>query len=124
MGAKHGCFYVKVRKSSSYRAGHQVQLLFQISQHLRDKQLIDILVKFFGSGRIEKDPRRPLVNLRLEKFYIDIDSKIIPFFFDKYLLQGSKLLDYRDFCKVASLMKNNSHLTSSLSNGAGPLSLS
>ena len=97
------------KKSSTNSVGYKVQLLSQITQHSRDRQLLDNLIKYFGCGKIEIDPRRSVSNFRLEKF-TDIDSKIIPFF-DKYLLQGSKLLDYRDFCKVARLMKNKSHLT-------------
>ena len=104
------CFYVKLRKSSSYRVGYRVELLFQITQHFRDKQLMESLVKYFVCGRIEIDKRGPAVNYRLIGFK-NMDSTIIPFF-DKYLLQGSKLLDYRAFCEVASLMKNKSHLTS------------
>jgi hypothetical protein len=30
----------------------------------------------------------------------DIEEKLIPFF-NKYYLQGSKRLDYADFCKIA-----------------------
>jgi hypothetical protein len=40
----------------------------------------------------------------------DIEYNIIPFF-EKYPLQGFKLLDYVNFCKVAKLMKEKSHLT-------------
>jgi hypothetical protein len=81
-----------------------------MTQHFRDKQLIESLVKYFGCGRIEIDNRGPVVNYRLVGFK-DIDSIVIPFF-DRHLLQGSKLLEYRAFCKVANLMKNNLHLTS------------
>lgn len=105
-----GCFYVKVRKDSNYKTGYQVQLLFQITQHLRDKELINILIKHFGCGYTEIDKRGPVINLRVTKF-ADIKEKVISFF-DKYSLKGSKLLDYYDFCKIVSLMKNNLHLTS------------
>jgi hypothetical protein len=40
----------------------------------------------------------------------DINNIIIPFF-SKYPLQGVKLADYLDFCKVVELMKNKAHLT-------------
>jgi hypothetical protein len=33
-------------------------------------------------------------------------------FFQNYPLQGVKLLDFNDFCKIADFMKNKSHLTS------------
>ena len=40
----------------------------------------------------------------------DICDKIIPFF-NKYQIQGVKLMDYRDWCKVSELMKNKAHRT-------------
>lgn len=42
--------------------------------------------------------------------FSDINNKIIPFF-EKNKLLGVKLLDYLDWCKVAKLMNNGSHLT-------------
>jgi hypothetical protein len=41
----------------------------------------------------------------------DILNVIIPFF-DKYPIIGNKRLDYEDFCKVAYLVKDKTHLTS------------
>lgn len=38
----------------------------------------------------------------------DIDKKINPFF-EKYSIQ--KLLDFKDFCKVANLINKKAHLT-------------
>jgi hypothetical protein len=43
--------------------------------------------------------------------FSDIEEKIIPFF-QKYLLQGTKRLDFEDLCKVVKLMKSQTHLTS------------
>lgn len=104
-----GCFYVKVRKDYNYKTGYQVQLLFQITQHMRDKELINVLIKYFNCGNIEIDKRGTVINLRVSKF-VDINDKIISFF-NKYSLKGSKLLDYYDFRKIVQLMKNNFHLT-------------
>ena len=39
----------------------------------------------------------------------DINDKVISFF-NKYPLQGSKVLNYQDFCKIAMIMKDKSHL--------------
>jgi hypothetical protein len=39
----------------------------------------------------------------------DIVEKIIPFF-NKYQIEGLKVLDFADFCKVAQIMKNKDHL--------------
>ena len=40
-------------------------------------------------------------------FYID---NILPFF-DRYPLHGIKSRDFQDFCKVAKIMEDKSHLT-------------
>lgn len=76
---------------------------------MRDKELINVLIKYFNCGNIEIDKRGTVINLRVSKF-VDINEKIISFF-DKYSLKGSKLLDYYDFRKIVNLMKNNFHLT-------------
>lgn len=41
----------------------------------------------------------------------DITDKIIPFF-QKYPLQGFKLSNFDEFCRVAKLMQEKAHLTS------------
>lgn len=38
------------------------------------------------------------------------EQKIIPLF-AKYPIGGIKLLDYKDFCEVANIMKDKGHLT-------------
>lgn len=53
--------------------------------------------------------RNPVVYLRLSSI-ADILNVIIPFF-TKYPIQGSKRLDFYDFCEIAELMKNKAHLT-------------
>ena len=40
----------------------------------------------------------------------DITKKIIPFF-DKYLIQGCKYLDYIDWVKIADLMRDRKNKT-------------
>jgi len=48
------------------------------------------LIKYLGSGKIEKDSRKPLVYLTIIKFS-DIINIIIPFF-DKYSINGVNIL--------------------------------
>lgn len=50
------------------------------------------------------------VSFRVRRFY-EIVNIIIPFF-DKYPILGVKSLDFADFQKVAELVKNKEHLTS------------
>ena len=103
-----GTFDVKIYKSKTI-IGYAVQLRFRIPQHERDKKLMELLIKYFDSGLIENHSKFPAVSLVIVKF-TNIVEKIIPFF-DKYPIQGEKLNDYLDWCKIARLIKNKSHLT-------------
>jgi hypothetical protein len=67
------------------------------------------LVKYLGSGKIYKYYGKPAVVLTIFNFS-DITNIIIPFF-DKNPLLGVKLFDYIDWCKIAKLMNEGSHLT-------------
>ena len=42
--------------------------------------------------------------------FSDIDEKIIPFFI-QYKILGIKAIDFNDFCKVVTLLKQKKHLT-------------
>ena len=104
-----GCFYVKITKARTV-TGYQISLSFSISQHIRDELLLTRLIDNLGCGKIEKVTTRPnAITFVLYKFS-DINNKIIPFF-KKYPLQGIKSMDYNDFCKIAKIMEDKSHLT-------------
>jgi hypothetical protein len=75
----------------------------------RDLPLMNSIKKYLGCGNFQVKSKKPIVNLVVSKFS-DINEKIIPFF-DKYPLQGTKILNYADFCKIAELMKSKTHLT-------------
>jgi hypothetical protein len=49
-----GCFTVSLSNSSSNTIGFQVKLLFRLTQHNRDKQLMTSLIEYFGCGNIYK----------------------------------------------------------------------
>ncbi len=71
---------------------------------------MELLIKYLRSGTIEKNSKDQVVNLTISKFS-EITNKIIPFFELNPLL-GVKQLDYLDWCKIATLMKEGSHLES------------
>lgn len=104
-----GSFYVKVSQSSSSKAGVQVQLFFYVTQHIRDKGLLDKLISFFGAGRYHEMKGKGWASYECSKFS-DITSKIIPFF-NEYSIVGVKNLDFEAWCKIAKLMESKSHLT-------------
>ena len=101
-----GCFLIRTFKAGT-NTGEAVKLVFQLTQHVRDEQLMISFIDYFNCGNICKS--RESFVYRVEKFS-DIQNKIIPFF-NKYQIQGVKHLDYLDFCKTAELIENKSHLT-------------
>src|SRR4051812_20057814 len=52
-----GCFFVCINKSSLSRLGLAVKLRFEVTQHIRDEQLLKNLEKYLACGRIELDSR-------------------------------------------------------------------
>ena len=68
-----------------------------------------VLVKYLGSGKIYKYPGKPAVVLTIFNFS-DINNLIIPFV-EKNPLLAVKLINYLDWCKVAKLKNEGSHLT-------------
>jgi hypothetical protein len=101
-----GCFMVRVINSSWKRLGFQVQLVFQISQHVRDELLIRSFTEYFNCGKIYK--RQNVYDFKVTK-YLDLTNKILPFF-NNYPLQGVKVKDFLDFCKVAKIIEKKDHL--------------
>jgi hypothetical protein len=80
-----------------------------LSQHSRDRVLLESFVNYIGCGRFYP------ISTRNEVYFItstfsDIYRNIIPLFL-KYPLLGSKQQDYLDFVKVAELIRSKDHLT-------------
>ena len=101
-----GCFYVNITKSNT-KIGERVQLIFKLTQHSRDEQLLKLLIEYLDCGYLIK--QRTYVDFRVSKFH-DIVEKIIPFF-KQYQIHGVKAKDFEDFCKVVEMMKEKKHLT-------------
>ncbi len=102
-----GSFQVRIFKSTNHSIGYQVQLRFQITQQYRDKNLMEKIKNYLNCGYLSE--RDDIVDFHVTK-YDDIVKKIIPFF-EEYPILGVKLENYKDFCKVANLIKDKKHLT-------------
>jgi hypothetical protein len=100
-----GSFGVKVRNSNE-NSKAVVELIFQINQHVRDKQLITYIAEYLGCGNIYKHSENAIV-YRVSK-RSDLTEIIIPFF-EKYPILGIKALDFKDFCYISELIKNKVH---------------
>jgi len=105
-----GCFFIDIFKSKTHNIGFVVRLKFIITQHSRDHLLMNSFIKYLGCGNYNERHYQGVSTFVVGKFS-DILNIIIPFL-DKYPIQGNKRLDYMDFCKAASLMKSQAHLTS------------
>lgn len=105
-----GYFLIKITKSPTL-IGWRVQLVFQITQHVRDEQLIKSLIAYLDCGTIYKTSTTPNeINFIVTKFS-EIIGKIIPFFQSNRPINGVKALDFLDWCRVAKMMKEKKHLT-------------
>jgi len=98
-----GCFYISLTNNST-----GVGLVFKITQHTRDTDLLKEFVNYFNCGRYSLSS--PEAGDFIVTKFQDIYTKIIPFF-NKYPLKGSKSLDYYDFNRAAELILNKAHLT-------------
>jgi hypothetical protein len=73
-----GNFDVRIPKLNS-KLGYRVQLRFRITQHYRDKILLENIIKYLGSGKLYIYPNYTAVSLVIVNFS-DINNIIIPFF--------------------------------------------
>ena len=99
---------VGIKKSKNI-IGYQVYLRFRISQHARDAKLMELIINYLGAGRLERDSRKPVIYLVINKIS-DINQIVIPFF-NQYPICGIKHLDYLDWCKIANFIESGAHLT-------------
>jgi hypothetical protein len=104
-----GCFFVSIYESPKSKLGLAVQLVFKLTQHSCDIELLKDIADFFKCGRVENRREEACdFTVNSVKSFEDI---IIPFFL-KYPLQGSKLKNFKDFNKVFDIMNVKGHLTS------------
>lgn len=86
-----------------------MSLRFTLTQHIRDKALLESMVEYFGCGRCYPTATRKEVSFIVSN-QKEIFDTIIPLF-QKYSLLGDKRQDFSDFVKVAGLLKSKTHLT-------------
>jgi hypothetical protein len=49
---EEGCFLVNILKSNKNKVSQFVQLIFKISQHHRDKKLLELIAKYLNCGQV------------------------------------------------------------------------
>lgn len=101
---------MKINKSNTHNTGFQVLLVFYITQHIRDTELLKILVNYFGCGSYNISASGKMAGDYTVTKFKDINEKIVPFF-TKYPLRGIKSLNFLDFCRAVEIVKAKTHLT-------------
>lgn len=103
-----GCFQIKSFKSNT-KLGKTIRLMFTITQHSRDKDLMASLIDFLGCGNIYTYKNKLAVDYSVTKIK-DFTEILIPIF-DLYPILGTKNFEYQDFKKAVVLVSNSEHLT-------------
>jgi hypothetical protein len=101
-------FFLRITKDNTSRLGVAIRLCFGLGLHKREADVLSGIASYLNldsNVSIYKEE----VNLRINKFS-EIFQIIIPFF-DKHPIQGIKILDFSYFKKIANMMKNKEHLT-------------
>jgi len=105
-----GCFFIDIYKSQTNKIGSAVILKFLISQHKRDIDIMKSLPDYLGCGQYVLATSRDNHGEYIVSKLSDINEIIITFL-TKYPIIGNKALDFEDFCKASTILKNKEHLT-------------
>jgi cytochrome c oxidase subunit 2 len=102
-----GCFDIRItaRRNGTF---HQVECRFRITQHIRDRVLLELLIPSFGCGKVYIRSNNKAGDFTVNNIP-DATDIIVPFF-DKNPLHSSKLLNYLDFKQVVKLVNSKRHL--------------
>lgn len=107
--AAEGSFFISLYSNEKRKAGYAVSLVFSLSQHVKDIELLERLAKYLKCGRISEASNRETAEWIVSRSD-DINLKLIPFL-TNYTLSGVKLLDFERFKKASILIENKMHLT-------------
>lgn len=104
-----GCFFFNIGKDTKSKLGYRVRVGFQLTQHVRDRQMLTLLETYFGCGKyyLSKDHRH---GDYLVSDVSALANNIIPFF-SQYKIVGIKEKDYLCWSKTINLIIAKKHLT-------------
>ena len=99
-----GCFSISVHRNPRFArrtGGWQLTATFQVSQHVRERRLLERIRAHFGCGALyHKGPNSSVMTYSVTKLS-DLDERIIPFF-EKHRL----LVKDGDFHKFATIVRS------------------
>lgn len=103
------CFYVSVYNSPKSKLNYAVQLVFKITQHIRDIGLLNEISNLLGCGRVEVRKSGDACDFVVTS--VNQMKKILIPYLEEYPLKGQKLKEYQDFKKVYDIVLTKNHLT-------------
>ena len=103
-----GCLFISIYKSPASKLKQAVQLVFKITQHSRDIELMKRICGFLCCGRIENRNNNGCDFTVIS--FKDIEAKVVPFFLE-YKLMGFKYNNFNHFNKAVKIIKDKEHLT-------------
>lgn len=110
-----GCFYVQLSKSSAYKAGYLVQLHFHLKLQARDKTILEDICNTLKCGNVYFQKEQRKNHTQCYRYTVsskkDILDTLIPFFQKNQLKTKSKSYNFKLFCKIADLVRQERHLT-------------
>ncbi|GBC90762.1 MAG: hypothetical protein KatS3mg021_1259 [Fimbriimonadales bacterium] len=108
-----GSFHVAIQRNPSTKLGWQVIPELHISQHERNKHVLELIRNTLGCGYLKPNDRhKPNDNtwvfvVRSRK---DLMEKVIPFF-ERYPLRTTKRHDFEKFATIVRKLHKKEHLT-------------
>lgn len=90
-----GTFFISLYEKEERKAGYAVSLVFSLSQHMRDHDLLERLASYFKCGIVRVAKTRNCAELIVTKFAC-IKFILIPFL-NKDPLSGVKGLDFESY---------------------------
>ena len=106
-----GSFHVAVQRNPSTRAGWQLVPEFHVSQNAERRQVLDLIKRRVGCGRIQANHRG---SADTSLVYVvrnrdDLLTKVIPFF-ERHPLLSSKQEEFVTFTAIVRAMAKGEHL--------------
>lgn len=95
-----GCFHVGINSNKYLKLGFQVLPEFRLTQHKRDRKLLEKIRDYFGFGVVRKNTYN-ILEYRVRS-YTDL-IKLVKFF-TKYPLKSKKKNDFNKFKKIISFL--------------------
>ena len=102
-----GCFSVSFSKREKLRIGWEVKPSFCVGQNYDRREVLDLMMDYFGCGHIRRDWGDRTLKYEIRKAE-DLLTKVIPHFL-KFPLKSAKQKDFLLFAGICHEMKSLKH---------------